>query len=261
MNSLRKILKIVKVATFASFAVVATGTYARAADITFLCANALESTMKELIPEFQKASGHNVKITYASLGIITERVGKGDEADLATVSPQQWGGLQKEGKVDPAVRAVFGKVGLGVFAKKGAARLDIGSVEAFKRALLNARSIAVGDPAQGSPVGAYVTPLFDRLGISGDIKSKIRLTLGGPGVMQAVIRGDAEIGFNQISEIIASPDVDLVGALPTDIQNFTTYTAAIPAAAKQAAAAKALIEFLTSPWAVSVFKSKGLESG
>src|SRR5205823_11964045 len=113
---------------------------------------------------------------------------------------------------------------------------------------------------QGSPVGAYIIPLFERLGISGDIKAKLRLTPAGPG-KTSVIKGDAEIGFNQMTDIIASPDVDLVGPLPADIQNFTIYTAGIPASAKQATAAKALIEFLTSPRAVSVFKSKGLEAG
>ena len=261
MKALSKILNIMKIAVFAALASVATDKYARAADITVLSANALQSALQELIPEFQKATCHNVKVASATLGVNTERVRKGDEADLAIVSPQQWESLQKEGKLGPGARVVIGKAGLGVFVKKGAARPDISSVDAFKRALLNVRSIAVGDPSQGSPVGAYMIPLFERLGISDDIKSKLRLTAGGPATMQPVAKGDAEIGINQLTEIIASPDVDLVGPLPTGIQNFTIYTAAIPASAKQAAAAKVLIEFLTSPRAVSVFKSKGLEAG
>lgn len=261
MKILSKTLSIMKIAAFSGLAIVAAGNYARSADIAFLCANALQSSMKELIPEFEKASGHNVKVTYANLGVITERVRKGETADLAIVSPQQWESLQKDGKVAPTVRVVVGRVGMGVFVKKGAARPDISSVDAFKRAVVNARSIAVGDPTRGSPVGAYMIPLFDRLGISGDIKSKIQLTAGGFGSFEPVIKGDAEMGFSQMSEIIASPQVDLVGSLPTDIQTFTIYTAAIPANAKQAAAAKALIEFLTSARAVSVFKSKGLQPG
>lgn len=130
--------------------------------------------MQELIPEFQKASDHSVIVQYANLGTITERIRKGDEADLIIVSPQQWEGLQKDGKINSAPRVVIAKVGLGVFVKKGTAKPDIGSVEAFKRALLNARSIAVANPNQGSPEGAYLIPLFDRLGISGDIKIKVR---------------------------------------------------------------------------------------
>ncbi len=260
MKNLPNILNIMKIAVFTSLTFVATGNHARAADITFLCANALQSAVQELIPEFQKASGHNVKVTYATLGINTERVRKGEEADLAIISPQQWESLQKEGKLAPGTRVVIGKVGLGVFVKKGAARPDIGSVDAFKRALLNAPSIAVGDPSH-SPVGGYVIPLLDRLGIGGEVKSKLRLTGGGPAAIQTVVKGDAEIGFTQMTEIIASPDVVGLGTLPADIQNFTTFTAAIPASAKQAAAAKALIDFLTSPRAISVFKSKGLEAG
>ena len=157
---------------------------------------------------------------------------------------------------------MIGKVGLGIFVKNGAPRPDIGSVDAFKRALLNARSIAVADPSQGSPEGLYLIPLFDRLGISGDIKSKLQLEPAKPGTtIQAVIKDDAEIGFTQMSEIAASPVVELVGPLPGDIQNFTIFTAAIPASAKNAAVAKTLIEFLTSAKAITVFKSKGLEVG
>jgi len=262
MKPLHKIHNIMKIAAFAGLAVVASESYARAADITFLCASAMQSTMQELLPEFQKASGDHVKVEYANIGTITERVRRGDDADLAIVSPQQWESLQKDGKISAGTPVVIAKAGIGVSVKKGAARPDIGSVDAFKRALLNARSIAVADPNQGSPAGAYIIPLLDRLGISGEIKSKLQLVPAGPGniVSDAVVRG-AEIGIDQMTLIMASPDVDLVGPLPADIQNFTTFSAAIPTSAKQAAAAKALIEFLTSPQAVSVFKSKGLDAG
>lgn len=250
------VLNILRIATLVSLAV-ATGSYARAADITFMCADALQSSMEELIPEFRKVSGHNVKVGYANIGTNTERLRKGEEADLAIVSPQQWDSLQREGKIDSAVRVVIGKVGLGVFVKKGAPRPDITSVEVFKRALLSARSIAVRDPSRGSPVGIRTMALFDRLGIGGEIKPKIRLTADRP--FEAVINGNAEIGFSTMTEIVATPDVDMVGPVPTELQNYIVFTAAVPAIAKQPAAAKALIEFLGSPRAVSVFKSKGFE--
>lgn len=243
----------------ACLALAGTVSASRAAEISFLCANALQSTMEQLVPEFQKSTGHTVKITYASLGIITDRIQKGDQADLATVSPQQWQALHNASKIDPAVRIVFGRVGLGGFVKKGTARPDFSSVEAFKRALLSAHSIAVGDPNQGSPVGAYMVPLFDKLGVTADIKSKLQLTPGGPGVMQAVIKGSAELGFNQMSEIAASPDVDLVAPLPAEIQNFTSYVAALPLNAEQSTLAKAFADFLSSSKAISVFKAKGID--
>jgi molybdate transport system substrate-binding protein len=105
-------------------------------------------------------------MTLANAGTNTERLRKGDVADLAIVLPQQWETLRQEGKIDPAVRVGIGKVGLGAFVKKGAARPDISSVEAFKQALLNTRAVAVRDPSQRSPVGTYVIALFDRLGIA-----------------------------------------------------------------------------------------------
>jgi len=201
-------------------------------------------------------------VEYANIGNITERIRRGDEADLAVVSAKQWESLQRDGKVSADPRVVIGKVGLGVFVMKGAARPDIGSVEAFKRALLNAHSIAVANPSQGSPEGAYLIPLFERLGISDDIKSKLQITAARHGATaEAVVKGDADIGFTQINEIIISRDVDLVGPLPAEIQNFTIFTAAVPVNAKQVAAARALTTFLTSPRSVFVFKSKGLEAG
>src|SRR2546430_15151708 len=131
----------------------------QAAEITFLCAGALETTVEELIPEFQKASSHSVKPTFAAIGVIARRLRNGDMADLAIISPQQWENLRKEGKVDSTVQLIIAKVGVGVFVKRGAAKPDISSVEAFKRALLNAKSIALADPAGGGPVGIYAASL------------------------------------------------------------------------------------------------------
>jgi molybdate transport system substrate-binding protein len=248
-------LGIAKIVALACFALVATVGTGRAADITFLCSSAFEPAMQELIPEFEKASGHNVKVTYATSGAIAERVGKGEPADLAIVSPEQWDSLQKDGKLGPASRVEIAKVGIGMFVKKGAFRQDIGSVDAFKRALQGARSVAVADPSQ-SPVGAYVIPLLERLGIAGDVKPKLRLAGGGPAAIQSVADGDADIGLAQVTEIVASSNVDAVGPLPMDIQSYETFMAAIPASANHAAA-QALAAFLRSSRAVSVLKSKG----
>ena len=255
-----KIKTVMTAAALASVAIAMTMTLASAAEINFLCAPALQSAIQNLVPEFEKATGHKVRIVYGSIGINASRVRNGDEADLAIVSPQQWQALHNEGKLGSSERRTIGKVGTGVFVKKGAARPDISSVDALKRALLQARFIAVGDLK--TPVGAYMLPLFDKLGIKNDISSKLRLMPpGNPSpTIETVIKGDAEIGFSQMSEILASPDVDAVGPLPVDIQNFTTFTAAIPAQAKQAGAANDLVEFLRTPRAVTVFKSKGIDT-
>jgi len=197
MKSLSEIPILVKIGVVAGFALAASGIDAYAADVRFLCADALEASMRELIAEFETVTGHSVKVMFANAGTNTERVRKGDVADLAIVLPQQWETLRKEGKIDPAVRVVVGKVGLGAFVKKGAARPDIGSVEAFKRALLTSRAIAVRDPGQRSPVGTYLIALFDRLGIGDDIKPKLRLTADRP--YETVVKGAADIGFSTIA--------------------------------------------------------------
>jgi molybdate transport system substrate-binding protein len=204
--------------------------------------------MNEIISEFQSASGHVVNISF--------RLRKGDAADLAIVSPQQWEDLKNEGKLDTTIRSVIGRIG--AFVKKGAAKPDISSVEAFKRAFINARSIAV-PLGVGNPVGVYAVGLFDRLGIAADLRPPKNVNAGGGSPLQAVARGDAEIGFTQITEVVAESGVDFVGPLPADIQNYTVYTAAVPAKAQERGAAKALIEFLMSARAIAILKSKGLD--
>jgi molybdate transport system substrate-binding protein len=244
---------------------------ARAADITLQCAAAVEPWMNEVIPEFQKVSGHNVKPTFDIINRITERVRKGDPVDLAIVSPQQWESLHNEGKLDPATRVVIAKVAYGAFVRKGAAKPDINSVVAFKRAFLNASSIAVFDPAGRGPTAIYQARIFEQLGISQEIKSKIKI-VGAPKPNQAisvvsaaffelVASGDVEIGVAMISDIVQAPGVELVGLVPAELQEFTNFTTVVPVQAKEPAAAKAFIEFLTSARATSILKSKGLEPG
>jgi hypothetical protein len=132
------------------------------------------SSPSSRVPEFQSSSGYDVKTTFERINIITERVRKGDDVDLAIVSLQQWEGLQQEGKLDPRVRVVIAKVGFGVFVKKGAAKPDVSSVEAFKRAFLNARSIASFNPSTRGPTAIYQDRLFERLDLTVDLNSSIK---------------------------------------------------------------------------------------
>jgi len=255
-----KIKTVITTVACAAVAIAMTMNHATAAEINFLCAPALQPAIQNLVPEFEKATGHKVKIVYGSIGINASRVRNGEEADLAIVSPQQWQALRDEGKLGSSECRVIGKVGIGIFVKKGAARPNVSSTDALKLTLMQARSIAVGDLK--TPVGAYMLPLFDRLGLKNDIDSKLLLRPpGNPSpTIEAVIKGEADIGFSQMSEILASPVVDAAGLLPVDIQNFTIFTAAIPAQAKQAAAANDLIEFLRTPGAVALLRSKGIDT-
>jgi len=146
---------------------------------------------------------------------------RGERADLAVVSGPQMTTLQEKGKIVAGTRIDLGKTGIAIFVRKGAAKPDISSVEAFKRAMLNAKSIGYNDPAAGAPVGIYLIGLFERLGIAKEMTPKTVVFKQRSERFDAVARGDVEIGFNQVSEIIAQPAVDLVGPLPGPIQNQT----------------------------------------
>ena len=148
-----------------------------------------------------------------------------------------------------------------MFIRKGIAKPNIDSVEAFKQTLLSAHSFALGDPAIGSPVGAYAIRLFERLGIAAEMRPKLRLVAGLPVAPVAKGEVDAEMGIAQLSEIVSVPGVTLVGLLPAEIQNVTLYTTAIPLAASDPARAKKLIDFLKSATARRALEANGLQTG
>jgi molybdate transport system substrate-binding protein len=234
----------------------ATGTL-RAADIGFFCTDALASSMRELVPEFEKASGHRVTTTVANAGTTAARLQSGELADLAIVLPPAWDRLRQEGRIDPAVRIVLGKVGLGAFVRRGADKPDISTVDAFKHTILNARSLAVRDPAQRSPVGTYMLALFDRLMLSEAIKPKLMLTAHPP--YEEVSKGEAELGFSTLAEIAAEPRAELVGPLPREIQTYNVFTAAIPVGSEQRAATGDFLRFLASDSSKAVLRAKGID--
>ena len=169
------------------------------------------------------------------------------------------GQLRAQGKVLAGDAIIIAKVNVGVFVRMGAAKPDISSADAFKRAMLAARSIAYPDPAGGGASGIYVASLLERLGIAGDMKPKTRLLPPTHVLYASVADGEVEIGFNQISEILAQPTVELAGPLPPAIQNYTQFAPAIVTGSSQTDAGRALIAFLSSPPAQAVLKTKGFE--
>jgi molybdate transport system substrate-binding protein len=236
------------------------GSTARAADIKLLCAVALHPAIDALIPNFEKSSGHKVTVAYGTAGAVADRVQKGEAADIVISSVPMIDRLQAQGKVVPGSRVDnIAKVGVGVFVRKGAVKPNISSADAFKRSMLAARSIAYPDPAGGGASGIYVASLLERLGIAVEMKPKTKLFPPTEVLYASVARGDAEIGFNQISEILAQPTVELAGPLPSAIQNYTQFAAGFVTGGSQTDAARALITFLSSPAAQTVLKAKGFE--
>ena len=241
------------------FLVVIGGSMVNGADIKVLSAGALESAFNDLLPQFEKSSGHKVTIVYETVGAIISRLQKDEDADIAIVSGQQNEDLQKQGKIVVGSRIDVAKVGVGIGVRKGAAKPDVSSVDTFKRAVLAAKSIAYGDPAGGGSSDIYIVELFNRLGIAAEIRSKTKLFPTTLEAMQAVARGELEMGFRQASVIVAARDLDFVGPLPAAIQRYTLYTAGLVASSKQQDAGKSLIGFISSPVAEAVMKAKGFE--
>ena len=234
------------------------GSTARAAEIKLLCAVALQPGMVALIPDFEKSSGHKVTIAYGTAGAVADRVQKGEAADIVISSVPLIDQLQAQGKVVAGSRVNIAKVGVGVFVRKGA-KPDISSADAFKRSMLAARSIAYPDPAGGGASGIYVASLLERLGIAVEMKPKTKLFPPTEVLYASVASGEVEIGFNQVSEILAQPTVELAGPLPSAIQNYTQFAPGIVTGSSQTDAGRALVTFLSSPAAQTVLKAKGFE--
>ena len=250
-------LSAVIVLGLALFGIIA-GSTARAAEIRLLSASALHPAIDALIPDFEKSSGHKVTVAYGTAGAVADRVQKGEAADIVISSVPMIDRLQAQGKVVAGDRVIIAKVGVGVFVRKGAMKPDLSSADAFKRSMLAARSIAYPDPAGGGASGIYVASLLERLSIAAEMKPKTKLSTLGT-LYASVASGEVEIGFNQVSEILAQPTIELAGPLPPAIQNYTQFAPGIVTGSGQTDAARALVTFLYSPAAKIVLKAKGFE--
>lgn len=254
----RRLLAAELVCAFTCFAVAIAPLRATAADITLLGGTSMRVLFSEQIPQFEKSSGHKVTLEYGTLGANRDRVMKGDAIDVVIVTPAQNEELQKQGKLLAASRAELARVGYSVFVKTGAPKPDIGTVDAFKRTMLAAKSIALGNPASGGPLGVYSAGLMQRMGLADNIKARTKLFPSGTEVAQAVAKGESEIGIGLASDAVIIPGLVAI-PLPADIQTYTTYTLGITASSKNVDAAKALIAFLTSPASKEALTSKGFE--
>ena len=239
-------------------AIAMAGTTAKAAEIKVLTAGAYKAVLVALVPEFEKSTGHKVVLDNATAGVLQKRIGDGEAFDLAVITPRVVGDLTKEGKVAAGSQVNLARVGVGVMVKEGAPAPNVATVDAFKQAVLAAKSVAYIDPASGGSSGIYVDQLFQKMGIADQVRPKAKLKQGGY-VADLIVSGEAELGVHQISEIVPVKGVTLVGPLPAEIQNVTVYAAGASAAAQDGEAAKSLIRTLAGQAAESVLKAKGME--
>lgn len=242
-----------------AFFAITAGSTAKAAEIKLLSAAALQPGFIALIPDFEKSSGHKVTTTYGTAGAVADRVQKGEAADIVINSGPLIDQLQTQGKVVAGSRVNIAKVGVGVFVRKGSTKPDLASVDGFKRSLLAAKSIAYVDPSSGGASGIYIASLLERLGIAAEMKPKTKLSPPAEALYASVAAGEADMGFNQISEVLAQPTVEFAGGLPSAIQNYTQFAAVIVSGSSQTDVGRALVTFLSSPAAQTVLKAKGFE--
>jgi molybdate transport system substrate-binding protein len=229
-----------------------------AAEVKVLTAGAFKQVVLAVVPEFEKQTGHKVTVDNDTVGGLTKKIEGGETFDVVVLTPAAVDELTKKGKIADGTKAVLARVGVGVMVKAGAPVPDVSTVDAFKRALLDAKSVSYIDPASGGSSGIYVANLLQKLGIADQIKPKEKLKKGGY-VADLIKSGEAELGIHQISEIVPVKEVTLVGPLPAEIQNYTTYAAGVSTAAKDSEAAKALIKALSGPAAAAVLKEKGMD--
>jgi molybdate transport system substrate-binding protein len=229
----------------------------QAAEVKILTAGAMKEVVLAVVPAFEKETGHKATVSNDTAGGLAKRIEGGEAFDLVVITPGAAKELAAKGKVAGNGTPVA-RVGVGVVVKEGAPLPDISSVEAFKSTLKAAKTVAYIDPASGGSSGIYLASLFEKLGIAGDITPKAKLKKGGY-VAELIANGEAELGLHQISEILPVKGVKLVGPLPAEIQNYTTYAAAISANAAQPAAAQAMLKLLGGAEADAVLKARGME--
>jgi len=236
--------------------VLAQGAAAYAAEIKVLHTPAFRAVINDLGPQFERSTGHKLVIKVEVSAVLKRQIEAGETFDVAILTRMHIDDLTKQGKIASGTRAHIARSGIGVGARAGASKPDISSVDAFKRMLLNAKSVTYS--AEGAS-GIHFNSLLDRLGIAAEMKPKLKPVATGV-TAERVARGEAEIVVAPIPSIVAVPGVELVGPLPSELQSYIDFTAGVASGAKEAEAAKALIKFLAAPAAAPVLKAKGMES-
>jgi molybdate transport system substrate-binding protein len=227
----------------------------KAADIKVLSTHALQRLVEEVTPEFERSTGHKLSMAYDPALAVKRQIENGTQFDVVLITRGAIDDLTAQGKIAPKSRVNLARSGLGVAVRKGLPKPDIGSVQAFKDALLAAKSVVRS--TEGTS-GQYFEKLLGQLGIAEQMKRKIVLGPSGR-VSELAARGEVDMAVQQISEILPVAGVDFVGPFPAEVQLYTTFAGAVSASSTQADAAKALLAILAGPRAASILRDSGLE--
>jgi molybdate transport system substrate-binding protein len=242
-----------------TIAIMLAGPAALAAEIKVLSASALKVIVGDLAEQFQRESGHTLKLAFATAGEVEKRVLANEAFDVAIATDSQIGRIADAGLVVSGSRAIIAQVGVGIGIKDGAPNPDISNAQALKSSLLAAKSVTYPDPAKGGASGIHFATVIEKLGIVEAIAAKAILGANPDFVCLSVAKGEAELCVHQISEIMPVKGVTLVGPLPREIQRVTTFAVAASATASAGEAALAFARFLASPSFKEKFRAAGLD--
>ena len=235
----------------------AAATSLQAAELKVIAGGSMTASMNAIAPAFEKATGHKLVSHFDSTPNIIARVNSGTPFDVVVVPVDVFKDAAAKARFAPGPTIDIARVGYGIIVRAGAPKPDISTPDAFKKALLAAPSIAF---LPASAAGAYVTKVFDRLGIAEDMKAKTKVQSAPAAIAPAVAKGEAELGVF-LTNVLIAPGVDLVGPFPGDLQQELVFASAIAADTKEADAAKALIDYLKSPAAKDIIKADGMTPG
>lgn len=236
-----------------------------AAEVNVLSAIGMRQVMFVLGPKFERETGHALRMTFDSTGLLAKRIASGEPVDVAMLNQSAIEALASERKLATDSVAHVARSVAAVAIRKGAPRPDISSPEGFRQMLLSAKSIARPSPAVGGSSGDHIVKVVQRLGIAEEVNSKsVIVTTGHSGQVanspgEAVANGKAEIALHQLQELIAVPGIDIAGPFPGELQGSFVFSAAVGTNAREAEAARALVAFLRTPEAAAVIRAKGME--
>jgi len=228
---------------------------ADAAQITLLSSNGVREAVNELIPQFEKATGHRLQVIWDGTLNIKKRIGSGEVADLVVMPAEDVDALIASGGLMPGSRVDLAKSIIGVAVRSGIAKPDVSTSEKFKSVLLAAKTIVISS----GPSGVYLLELLEKQGILGTLRPRIKQLPSGQSVGEALARGEGDLGFQQVSELLHVSGITYVGPLPAEIQKVTIFSGGIPKTAKDVAVAREFLTFLKSPRNAAVLKKAGLD--